>query len=82
VRQANGDVAINLNATNFKAFINASPKSFTVMKFFAHWSELRQELDSSPLSSHFHVTLMRRQRPTSTGARSRGSVTFKSDGAS
>jgi hypothetical protein len=48
VRQANGDVAINLNATNFKAFINASPKSFTVVKFFAHWSELRQELDSSP----------------------------------
>ncbi|GJM89677.1 hypothetical protein PR202_ga05886 [Eleusine coracana subsp. coracana] len=32
-----GDAAIDLNATNFDAFLKASPESFAVVEFFAHW---------------------------------------------
>ncbi|TVT98797.1 hypothetical protein EJB05_55886 [Eragrostis curvula] len=32
-----GDAAIDLNTTNFDAFLKASPESFAVVEFFAHW---------------------------------------------
>ncbi|KAK1698949.1 hypothetical protein QYE76_015646 [Lolium multiflorum] len=34
---AQGDVAVDLNATNFDAFLAASREPFAVVEFFAHW---------------------------------------------
>ncbi|XP_062232074.1 sulfhydryl oxidase 1-like isoform X2 [Phragmites australis] len=34
---ADADAAVDLNATNFGAFLKASPESFAVVEFFAHW---------------------------------------------
>jgi thiol oxidase len=39
--RADGDAAVDLNATNFDAFLKASPESFAVVEFFAHWSAPR-----------------------------------------
>jgi hypothetical protein len=44
--QADGGAAVDLNATNFNTFLNTLPESFAVMKFFAHWSEPGEELDT------------------------------------
>ncbi|KAL6609524.1 hypothetical protein ACP70R_039493 [Stipagrostis hirtigluma subsp. patula] len=37
---ADGDAAVDLNATNFDAFLKASPESFAVVEFFAHWKSM------------------------------------------
>ncbi|XP_072148784.1 sulfhydryl oxidase 1 isoform X1 [Setaria viridis] len=34
---AHGDAAVDLDAGNFTAFLQASPESFAVVEFFAHW---------------------------------------------
>ncbi|KAF8727478.1 hypothetical protein HU200_019086 [Digitaria exilis] len=34
---AQGDAAVDLDAGNFTAFLHASPESFAVVEFFAHW---------------------------------------------
>ncbi|KAL6848979.1 hypothetical protein ACP4OV_021562 [Aristida adscensionis] len=34
---AGGDTAVDLNATNFDAFLKGAPESFAVVEFFAHW---------------------------------------------
>jgi thiol oxidase len=35
---AHGDAAVDLDAGNFTDFLQASPESFAVVEFFAHWS--------------------------------------------
>jgi hypothetical protein len=42
--RAGGDAAVDLNDTNFDAFLKASPESFAVVEFFAHWSASRLRL--------------------------------------
>ncbi|EES19913.1 hypothetical protein BDA96_09G236700 [Sorghum bicolor] len=36
-KAADGDTAVDLDASNFTAFLQASPESFAVVEFFAHW---------------------------------------------
>ncbi|CAD6332932.1 unnamed protein product [Miscanthus lutarioriparius] len=36
-KAADGDAAVDLDASNFTAFLQASPESFAVVEFFAHW---------------------------------------------
>jgi thiol oxidase len=36
---AEGDAAVDLNVTNFDAFLAASREPFAVVEFFAHWSD-------------------------------------------
>lgn len=40
-KAADGDAAVDLDASNFTAFLQASPESFAVVEFFAHWSAPR-----------------------------------------
>jgi hypothetical protein len=35
---AQGDAAVDLNATGFDAFLGAAREPFAVVEFFAHWS--------------------------------------------
>ena len=42
---AGGDAAVDLDASNFTAFLQSSPESSAVVEFFAHWSAPRLWLD-------------------------------------
>jgi hypothetical protein len=46
-KAADGDAAVDLDASNFTAFLQASPESFAVVEFFAHWSALVSDLIDS-----------------------------------